>query len=122
MRLAEVIVYVEDMAAQVAFYRDVMGIPPAAHEDVEQGIKHGWLTFASGPCVMALHAGGKRRFGEDAPKLIFLVDDIEAERSRLMGLGVKLDEIFSPAPGVQVSNGVDPEGNKFSIETNVHLS
>lgn len=120
MKLSEVIVYVENMAEQVAFYRDVMGLAPSAHENVDDGIKHGWLTFDTGPCVLALHAGGKRRFGQDAPKFVFFVADIEAERQRLIGHGVAMDEVFSPAPGIFVANGVDPEGNRFSIETNPH--
>lgn len=120
MKLSEVIVYVEDMAAQVAFYRDVLGLVPAPHENVEDGIKHGWLTFETGACVLALHAGGKRRFGEDAPKFVFSVADIEAERDRLVGRGVSMDQTFSPAPGIFVSNGLDPEGNRFSIEQNPH--
>lgn len=117
MRLGEVIVYVEDMAAQAAFYRDVLGLALAPGASVEDALKHGWLPFATGECVFALHAGGQRRFGEDAPKFVFSVDDVVAERERLVDLGVKMDEVFAAAPGVTVANGIDPEGNRFSIES-----
>ncbi len=116
MRLGEIIVYVEDMAAQAAFYRDVVGLKLAPGASVEDALKHGWLPFDTGECIFALHGGGQRRFGQDAPKFVFSVNDVAAESERLLGLGVKMDEPFSPAPGVTVSNGVDPEGNRFSIE------
>lgn len=114
--LSEVIVYVSDMAAQVSFYRDILGLkvtyPPAS----ESYASEYWVTFATGDCTLALHGGGQKRFGPDAPKLVFAVKDVAVERKRLLSLGVPLGEVRSPAPGVLVCDGVDPEGNQFSIE------
>jgi catechol 2,3-dioxygenase-like lactoylglutathione lyase family enzyme len=42
--------------------------------------------------------------------------DIEAERERLLASGVELGEIRSPADGVLVVDGRDPEGNPFHLE------
>jgi hypothetical protein len=70
----------------------------------------------TGACRLALHGGGKRRFGEDAPKIVFRVDDLPAARNNLLEQGVSMGEMRSPAPGVQVCDGKDPEGNRFSIE------
>jgi hypothetical protein len=64
-----------------------------------------------------LHGGGKQRIGEDAPKIVFHVADVEQARHMLMERGVTVGAIRSPAPGVIVADGWDPEGNKFSIET-----
>ncbi|MGH2627020.1 MAG: VOC family protein [Anaerolineales bacterium] len=115
-RLSEVILYVEDMGRQVGFYRDVLGLPvrfPVGKSDLAA---EGWVTLGEGDCVLALHAGGKRRLGQDTPKLAFQVHDIHAARAALLGRGVALGEIRNPAPGVWVCDGVDPEGHPFSID------
>ena len=76
-----------------------------------------WVELDCGPCTLALHTGGKRRFGADAPKIVFRVGDILAARQELTDQEVEMGEIRSAAPGVWVSDGIDPEGNKFSIES-----
>jgi predicted enzyme related to lactoylglutathione lyase len=115
--LMELILYVEDMPAQVAFYRDVLGMrvkSPLGNADLTHAA---WVEMESGPCTLALHAGGKRRFGEDAPKFVFRVADILAAHRTLLERGVAMGDIFQAAPGVWVSNASDPEGNLFSIES-----
>ncbi|MEZ6071438.1 MAG: VOC family protein [Pirellulales bacterium] len=115
-QLAEVIVYVEDMAAQVAFYRDVLGLaviePPSGTDPAGAD----WVLFDTGACRLALHGGGQRRFGADAPKFVFAVDDVVARREWLLSAGVQVGDVRSPAPGVQVVDATDPEGNVFSLE------
>jgi hypothetical protein len=99
----------------VHFYRDVLdlpltnpGIPDHASED--------WVTFESGICLLALHSGGKGNIGTDVPKIVFQVDDIKSARFQLLEQGVTTSDIHSPAPGIQVCDAKDPEGNAFSIE------
>lgn len=75
------------------------------------------MTLNTGACVLALHGGGQKRLGADAPKLVFGVDDIQAARIELVKRGVKIGDVRSAAPGVWVCDGEDPEGNKFSIES-----
>lgn len=114
--LTEIIVYVQDMNVQVAFYRDVFGLAityPAGLADYGGEV---WVTLATGQCVLALHGGGQKRFGPDAPKLVFGVDDVWVAREELLRQGVKIDEVRAAVPGVWVADGEDPEGNKFSIE------
>jgi catechol 2,3-dioxygenase-like lactoylglutathione lyase family enzyme len=115
-QLGEVIVYVEDMAAQVAFYRDVLGLSVIVPEGAFDAAAVYWVLFDTGDCKLALHGGGRRRFGEDAPKFVFFVDDIQAARKKLLAAGVPTGEIRSPAPGIEVADSKDPEGNAFSIE------
>jgi len=117
--LMEVILYVQDMNAQVAFYRDKFGLEVTYPQGVRDFSNEFWVTLATGQCTLALHGvhgGGRRRLGEDAPKIVFRARDIEAARRELLDQGVALGEARSPAPGVLVCDGVDPEGNKFSIE------
>ena len=115
--IMEVILYVEDMNAQVSFYRDKLGLSVKSPRDTEDYGEVFWVEMDSGPCTLALHAGGKRRFGDEAPKIVFNVGDILAVRQGLLDRGVPMDEIRSAAPGIWVCDGVDPEGNKFSIES-----
>jgi predicted enzyme related to lactoylglutathione lyase len=115
--LMEVILYVQDMDAQVSFYCDLLGL--TVREPLDRGDWTGvhWVELETGSCTLALHVGGQRRLGADAPKIVFRVLDVPAARRQLVQRGVPMGEIRSPAPGVQVADGVDPEGNRFSIES-----
>jgi len=107
VELFEVILTVDDMDAQSRFYRDVLGLEVERASDF-------WTTFRTGACTFALHGGG--RPGGDGARIVFRVDDVERERQRLLGLGVELGEIRSPAEGVLVVDGRDPERNPFHLE------
>ena len=115
--IMEVILYVEDMDSQVSFYRDKLGLPVKFPKETTNYGKEIWVELDSGPCTLTLHTGGKRRFGPDAPKIVFRVGDILAARQELTDQEVEMGEIRSAAPGVWVSDGVDPEGNRFSIRS-----
>jgi catechol 2,3-dioxygenase-like lactoylglutathione lyase family enzyme len=115
--LMEVILYVQDMNLQVSFYRDVLGLRVKEPKEVDDFGDVFWVELDTGHCTLALHAGGARRVGKDAPKIVFHVADVPAAREELLELDVPMGEVRSPAPGVQVCDGVDPEGNRFSIES-----
>jgi len=115
--LMEIIVYVEDMDAQVAFYRDSLGLDvnyPAGLDDYGDQV---WVELDAGSCILALHGGGQRRIGADAPKIVFRAQDVNAVREELLGRGVKVGEVRDDVPGKLICDGVDPEGNKFAIES-----
>jgi len=116
--LMEIILYVEDMNRQLSFYRDQLGFKVVNPQESADYGKEFWVELDTGSCSLALHAGGKGRFGADAPKFVFRVKDILAARQELLNQEVELGEIRSAAPGVWVCDGTDPEGNKFSIESN----
>jgi catechol 2,3-dioxygenase-like lactoylglutathione lyase family enzyme len=115
--LMEVILYVRDMDAQVLFYRETLGLCIKEPQNVQDFDGVYWVELDTGSCVLALHTGGHRRFGEDAPKIVFRVCDVPATRDGLLQRGVPMGDVRSPQPGVQICDGVDPEGNKFSIES-----
>jgi predicted enzyme related to lactoylglutathione lyase len=115
--LLEVILYVEEMIPMVNFYRDVLGLPLTDPENVEELEEAYWVDFDAGGCTISLHKGGEQQQGQDAPTLIFGVDDVYAMRFELLSHGVEMDEIRFPATDVTVCDGVDPEGNRFSIES-----
>lgn len=115
--LIEVIIYVENMDAQVSFYRDILDLELSYPKDLPDYSDEMWVTFNTGACVLALHGGGKKRIGQDAPRIVFEVDDINAVRSILLEKKVGLGDVRPAAPGVYVCDGMDPEGNSFSIES-----
>jgi predicted enzyme related to lactoylglutathione lyase len=115
--LMEVILYVQDMNAQVAFYRDVLGLQVRQPQGVQDYGQVYWTELETGDCVLALHGGGQRRFGQDAPKIVFRVSEIQSARQALLDREVPVGEARSPAPGVWVCDATDPEGNGFSIES-----
>lgn len=115
--LMEVILYVQNMDAQVSFYRDVLGLEVKTPQGVPNFESTYWVELDTGCCTLALHAGGQRRLGDDAPKIVFRVADVSVTRNELLRKDVPMGEIRSPAPGVSVCDGLDPEGFRFSIES-----
>ncbi|MCB9357608.1 MAG: VOC family protein [Calditrichaeota bacterium] len=115
--LLEVILYVENMQEMVEFYRDAMGLRVTFPPGIEDYRKEEWVVFNTGMCSLCLHSGGKRRTGPDSPKFVFKVTDMEVACDELTERGVPMGEPRSVAHDVWVSDGEDPEGNRFSIES-----
>lgn len=115
-KLSEVILFVEDMASQAAFYRDKLGLRVIHPQGAGDLSGQYWVSLDTGGCTLALHGGGKRRLGEDAPRLVFHVEDIDTAREELLRRGVPMDPVRVIGPGVRVCDGRDPEGNKVSIQ------
>lgn len=110
--LGEIIVFVQDMEETLSFYTDVLGL------DIAQGQpEHGFVKLATGETMLCLHAGRESDVSGAEPKLVFDVGDLDAAVDHLEDHGVSLGERRSPAPGVEVVDAHDPEGNRFSIET-----
>jgi catechol 2,3-dioxygenase-like lactoylglutathione lyase family enzyme len=110
VELVEVVLYVRDMKQTTRFYRDTLGLELAFESE-------GWTTFHTGACTLALHTTERREPGSGEPDPTFLVPDAETERERLVGEGVEVTEIREPVPGLRVFDALDPEGNRFSIES-----
>ena len=116
-QIIEIILYVEDMDSQAHFYKDVLELKLNHPKNLEDYTDQMWVTFETGVCTLALHGGGQRDFGKDAPKFVYEVIDVENTRQVLLERSVLMGTIRTPAPGVLVCDGEDPEGNKFSIES-----
>lgn len=115
--LIEVILYVQDMNTQVNFYQEVLGLQVSYPLGKQDYTGEMWVTFDTGACVLALHGGGKKRIGSDAPTIVFGVLNIHDARESLLKQGVTMGEIRPAAPDIFVCDGKDPEGNTFSIES-----
>jgi hypothetical protein len=114
--IIEVILYVENMGEMVCFYRDTIGLKVQYPQNVDSYAKEHWVTFWTGACTLALHSGGKHRQGEDTPRIVFGVKDIEHARGYLNRRDIRMSEVRIATPGVYVCDGLDPEGNPFSLE------
>ena len=115
--IIEIIVYCNDMHAQVEFYRDVLGLTVSYPSDQSDYSNEYWVTFKTGACTLALHGGAEGRQGEDAAKFVFGTADLDDWRAKLGSAGIRVSPIREPAPGVRVFDGGDPEGNVFSVES-----
>jgi lactoylglutathione lyase len=89
-RVDYVIQYVESLMRSVAFYRDVVGLKVRIEGD-------GYIEFAMENTKFALFERSKLpelicREGGNPPcgEVGFLIDDVDAEADRLIGLGVEI--------------------------------
>lgn len=114
-QLIEVIVYVQDMARQVQFYRDVLGLPVTEPRGVTDFSHEFWVVLDAGGFRLVLHGGGQGRLGADTPNLGFRVADIHAARAHLLQHGIPAGEIRQPVPTSWVVDAADPEGNRLSF-------
>lgn len=107
MQLSYVIVFVEDMAAGVQFYRDTLGLPLrfASPE---------WAEFDTGATTLALHPSSK-----DNPagimRLGFSVPDMSECRTHLERAGVRFTREPAPEHGILLAEFVNPSGVRFSL-------
>lgn len=115
--LTEVVLFVQDMNLEVAFYRDALGLTVKEPEGIKDYRDFYTVSLHTGPCTLILSSGGTRRQGEDAPRIVFRVADVQAARFELLEKGVLMEEITTPDAGRQECEGRDPEGNKFAIES-----
>jgi predicted enzyme related to lactoylglutathione lyase len=114
--LTKAIVYVKDIDKQINFYRDHLGLEVKSFKSIEGRNDKQWVEFATGECTLVLHGNLETQHGNDRPKLAFHVDDFETAYKTLTERGVKLSAIRSPSPGLKIAEGLDPEGNPFTID------
>jgi predicted enzyme related to lactoylglutathione lyase len=115
--LIEIILFVQDMNRQIAFYREMLGLDVTYPAGLIDYSGEHWVTLSTGACTLCLHSGGQGRIGEDAPKFVFRVPEIFDARQLLLERGAQIGEVRTAAPGVLVADGRDPEGNAFSLES-----
>ena len=114
--LTKTIIYVKDIDKQINFYRDQLGLTVKASKKIEGQSDKQWVEFATGECTLVLHGNLNIQPGQDRPKLAFHVNEIETAHLALTERGVKLSQIRSPSPGLKIAEGIDPEGNPFTID------
>ena len=119
MHLSGAVLYVKDLERMKRFYGEMLGSEPT-----NQSWADVWAVFDKGGIRFCLHAipaalnveiAIPPELREDAPvKLMFEVEDVEAERERLESRGIQMIRRPWQKPG-EACDGVDPEGNVFQI-------
>ncbi|HEU5233461.1 MAG TPA: VOC family protein [Terriglobales bacterium] len=121
MQLCNAILYVKDLERMKSFYGEMLGTNPT-----DQGWPGAWASYKTGSVCFSLHAipaeiaksidiGSPPIPREAHPlKLIFEVNDVEAERARLESFGIQTLRRPWQKLG-EACDVVDPEGNIFQI-------
>lgn len=113
MRLAQAILFANDLGAMKAFYRDALGLQIIEDDP-------GYVRLDSGGAVLMLHKLGEPPSPsprmDSFIKLCFKSDDVPAAREALVARGVTMRELHRYGP-ITFCDGVDPEGNIFQITT-----
>jgi lactoylglutathione lyase len=112
--VGSVILYVRDLEASAAFYRDVVGLLIKLRDA-------GYAEFVTGETRFGLLERIRafdlihREHGGPAGEVLFLVDDVDAEAERLRGLGVEFLSGPVDRPwGHRTLHLLDPDG--FVVE------
>jgi predicted enzyme related to lactoylglutathione lyase len=118
VRLGTAMIFAKDLQRMAEFYHEALGLPLIPGTSAP-----GWVELDAGGVRLALHAIVPRiarqieitqppRAREETPiKLLFEVDDLQAVRRRLVQFGATM---FEPRNS-GICDGLDPEGNVFSL-------
>lgn len=113
-RFSEVILYVKDMAVEVHFYHNLLGLPIRYPENKTDFSNEMWVEFETGSCTLALH-GSRAEKPDDKHELVFTVENIQNAWKALLDAGIELGEIRTLETGAPIASGFDPDGHSFSI-------
>jgi len=117
MQLYRAMIYVKDFHRMKEFYSEMLGVKPINETWADR-----WAEFDTGSARFALHAipadiakqievsSPPKPREKDPVKLVFEVNNVDAERARLTSLGVTM--VQRPWGSW---DGIDPEGNVFGI-------
>lgn len=109
MEIGSIILFVKNMKAVTAFYRDIVGLSP----DPEQPFpEHRFFRFDTGPCKLCLHSASKPNEGRQ--KIGFHVESVSAVHQSLKRKGLRLRKLENE-DGRACFDIRDPEGNRLQF-------
>lgn len=117
VELSEVILNVQDMNAQVDFYQHVLGLQVVEPQGAKDFREFYTVKLQASGCLLVLDSSAQGDDHETRQKLVFRVSNIEEARKALLARGCLLGEVQTPMQGIWVCDGIDPEGNTFSIQS-----
>lgn len=109
LKLARVMVPMRDREKQLAFYRDVLGLPVKG-SDSDPNV----VELEAGPSSILLTKGLRSGDAECGARIVLHAEDVPGLREELELLGIKVGKLKEFGPHVAF-DGVDPEGNLFQI-------
>ena len=98
---------VRDPKAQIAFYRDVLGMKPTEVDDQGRGAE---FTLADGSTFGVWKPEGEETGGA----IMFAVDNAKKAVEHYRARGLQLSDVVE-SPVCYMAFGADPEGNGFII-------
>ena len=102
---------VTDWPRAVRWYVEILGLRVVLSDPEPQ-----YALLAAGSGRVALKGGGAEDLGRDAVRLVFQVEDADAERARLLDLGVAVGPTReSPREGYREVRLNDPEGMPIAL-------
>jgi catechol 2,3-dioxygenase-like lactoylglutathione lyase family enzyme len=107
---AHTIIGSSDVAADRAFFRDVLGL-----ESVDVG--GGWLIFALPPGELAVHPGKN-----GTHELYLMCADLDATLAELRGKGVRIGDAIHDEPWGRLATMTLPGGSELPIYQPRHQS
>ncbi|MEX0886740.1 MAG: VOC family protein [Phycisphaeraceae bacterium] len=107
-RLARLILWVEDPHGLSDWYCETFG-----WTETVRAVDEGWIELDAGGFTLALH-GGTTLKPRRWPKLQVAVDDVAAQRTRLLRAGIRMSKIHK-WQHLEWSECSDPEGNTVQI-------
>lgn len=110
--MSRVMLFIKDVPKVAAFYRDILGLEPVGD------ITHEWAELLADGCAVALHHAPKplSERGSPSAKIVFGVRDVAAAKTLIESRGAKMGKISSFS-GIDICDGLDPEGNLFQISS-----
>ena len=110
MNIGSIILFVKDMRAVIAFYRDVIGL----HPDEEQPFPaHRFFRFNTGQCKLCLHSASKPNGGRQ--KVVFHVESVKAVHDAVKSKGLRLRSLKDLENGLVCFDISDPERNRIQF-------
>lgn len=114
MFMQHVTIHTVDLNASVAFYQDIARLQVVS--DRRPGAPMVFLANQKGETEIELiETPAERAYIGSGITIGFYTEDVEAEHTRLSGLGLEPTDIISPAPGVQFFFVKDPSGVQIQI-------
>lgn len=109
MDIGSIILFVKDMRAVIAFYRDMVGLAP----DEEQPFStHRFFRFNTGQCKLCFHSASKPNGGRQ--KVVFHVESVKAVHDALKAKGLRLRSLKNEN-GLACFDISDPERNTIQF-------
>ena len=105
---------VSDMAKSIAFYRDVIGLKLAWHEE-----DYDWAEFELSPTTLALYTPQKmeKRPPKPSGSIFLAVPDVDEALAELQAKGVEVAFPATDSPVCRLAAVRDPDGNGIGLHT-----
>jgi catechol 2,3-dioxygenase-like lactoylglutathione lyase family enzyme len=115
MKIEVVFLGVTDVDRAKSFYVDQVGFHPDHDQTVHEGLRFVQLTPPGSACSVAFGEGITDMPPGGQKGVMMVVDDVVAQRERLVAQGVEVTEVDEQAWGSFVSFA-DPDGNGWTLQ------